>query len=78
MLPAVPDSYCIVLALATPICVPDALPLVAVAVSNKPKVLYAVVSPLTAPMSGVLYRFVILLVIFVTSYVFVIYYLVDL
>ena len=29
-------------------------------VSNKPKVLYAVVSPHPAPMSGVLYRFVIL------------------
>ena len=59
MLPAVPDSYCIVPALATPTWLPDALPLVAVAVSNKPKVLYAVVSPLTAPISGVLYRFVI-------------------
>ena len=59
MLPAVPESYCIDLDLATPTWLPDAVPLVTVASSNKPKVLYAVVSPLTEPMSGVLYRFVI-------------------
>ena len=59
VLPAVPESYCIDLALATPTWLPAALPLVEVMSSNKPKVLYAVVSPLTAPISGVLYRFVI-------------------
>ena len=58
--PIVPDSYCIVLALATPICVPEAVPLVDVTSSNSWIVLYAVVSPEISVTSGWPYTFVIL------------------
>ena len=58
--PIVPESYCSVLALATPICVPAAVPLVDVTSSNNPIVLYAVVSPEISVTSGCPYMFVIL------------------
>mgnify|MGYP003647379868 CR=1 FL=1 len=57
---ASPDSYCIVRALATPTCFPDALPLVAVVRPYNSNVLYGVVSPLIEVISGVPKTFVIL------------------
>jgi len=57
---ASPDSYCIVRALATPTCFPDAAPLVVVPRLNNPNVLYGVVSPAIEVISGVPYTFVTL------------------
>ena len=50
--PWVPEECSIERHLATPICVPEAEPLVTVSLSNNCTVLYAVVSPDTAVMSG--------------------------
>ena len=51
--PPTPETNSIALARATPIRVPEELPLVAVGVSNRSICLYGVVSPLINEISGI-------------------------